>query len=91
MDLTAKITIVTEPEGNGFRAFCPGLPGVYSDGSTEEDAVDEILPLIGLYLESMGKHGERLTNREGVVVMQEENYPLIREVKVPYEAVEHNG
>ncbi len=34
-----SITIVVEPDDDGFYAHCPGLPGVFGCGDTEEEAL----------------------------------------------------
>ena len=84
MHAQATIQVAVEPDEDRFHAYCPGLPGLHVDGGTEEEAFELIVPLIHLYLESMEKHGERLTNREGVVVKEEKAYPAVRGVNIPY-------
>lgn len=34
-----QITIIIEPDGDGYYAQCPGLPGVFAYGDTEEEAM----------------------------------------------------
>ena len=33
------IKIVVEPDDNGYYAHCPGLPGIFACGKTEEEAL----------------------------------------------------
>jgi predicted RNase H-like HicB family nuclease len=45
----------------GYAVWCPGLPGCWSQGETEEEALDNIRDAIEAYLETV----EELTkNRE---------------------------
>ena len=39
-DYEFQVTVVIEPDGNGFYAHCPGLPGVFACGDTPEEALD---------------------------------------------------
>jgi predicted RNase H-like HicB family nuclease len=48
-----KFRIVTEydPETKSFSAYCPELPGCCSAGDNEEEAVQNAIDAIKLYLE----------------------------------------
>ena len=37
----------------GYAVWCPGLPGCWSQGVTEEEALENIKDAIGLYLETV--------------------------------------
>lgn len=39
----------------GYAVWCPGLPGCWSQGMTEEEAVQNIKEAIQLYLETAQK------------------------------------
>lgn len=58
--LHLSILIVVEPDGDGFHAFTPGLQGLHTDGSTEQEAIDNVIGAIKLYMESLAKHNEPL-------------------------------
>ncbi|MBA7716230.1 hypothetical protein ES703_125298 [subsurface metagenome] len=38
-DYKYRITINVEPDGEGYYSYCPGLPGVFACGATEEEAI----------------------------------------------------
>jgi predicted RNase H-like HicB family nuclease len=45
-----KYTIVLEKTEEGYAVFCPGLPGCWSQGDTEEEALENIQDAIQEYL-----------------------------------------
>ncbi|MGA8221274.1 MAG: type II toxin-antitoxin system HicB family antitoxin [Candidatus Acidiferrales bacterium] len=45
-----KYRIVLQHSEDGFSVSCPGLPGCWSQGSTEEEAIDNIRDAIREYL-----------------------------------------
>ena len=45
-----KLRIVIEPDENVFVAYCPELPGCVTYGKTEEEAGQNIMEAIELYL-----------------------------------------
>jgi len=45
-----KYKIVLQQSEEGFSASCPGLPGCWSQGATEAEAVDNIRSAIAEYL-----------------------------------------
>jgi len=53
-----RLRAVLEPDEGGFHAFCPGLPGCHTWGSTEEEALANLREAASLYLESLIAHGE---------------------------------
>lgn len=48
-----KYKIVLESSEEGFSVHVPGLPGCWSQGATEEEALDNIRAAIGEYLETV--------------------------------------
>jgi predicted RNase H-like HicB family nuclease len=42
--------VVLQPSEEGFAVSCPGLPGCWSQGATEEEALANIRDAIGEYL-----------------------------------------
>ena len=48
-----EINIIIEEDEDGFYACCPELPGCQSQGSTYEDAMENINEAIDLYLETL--------------------------------------
>ncbi|MDA1313695.1 MAG: type II toxin-antitoxin system HicB family antitoxin [Acidobacteria bacterium] len=45
-----KYTVVLEQTDEGFSVACPGLPGCWSQGNTEPEALDNIEVAIREYL-----------------------------------------
>jgi len=49
----ATYTVVLIPSEEGFAVSCPGLPGCWSQGATEEEALDNIKDAISEYLHAV--------------------------------------
>ncbi len=47
---TLKYKIVMKKSKEGYSVSCPGLPGCWSQGETEEEAIKNILSAIQEYL-----------------------------------------
>jgi predicted RNase H-like HicB family nuclease len=45
--------VVLLPSEEGFAVSCPGLPGCWSQGATEEEALENIKDAIREYLEAV--------------------------------------
>lgn len=45
-----KYTVKLEQTDEGYAVWCPGLPGCWSQGSTEEEALENIKDAIESYL-----------------------------------------
>jgi predicted RNase H-like HicB family nuclease len=45
-----KYTVVLQQTEEGFSVGCPGLPGCWSQGATEQEALDNIRAAIREYL-----------------------------------------
>ena len=48
-----KYKIRLEKTGEGYAVWVPGLPGCWSQGATEEEAVENIKDAIKTYLETI--------------------------------------
>jgi predicted RNase H-like HicB family nuclease len=66
-----KYKVVLQASEEGYSVSCPGLPGCWSQGQTEEEALENIRDSIGGYLEAVAE-----TFREAEV----------REIEVPDES-----
>jgi antitoxin HicB len=62
---TYKIQLHKEPEG-GFTVTVPLLPGCVTYGENMDEAVEMAKEAIGLYLESLTTHGEKIPTEENV-------------------------
>ncbi len=50
--MTYQVVLVPS-EGEGFAVSCPGLPGCWSRGATEEEALENIRAAIREYLDAV--------------------------------------
>jgi len=48
-----KYKVVLQQSEEGFSVSCPGLPGCWSQGKTEQEALDNIRDAIREYLEAI--------------------------------------
>ncbi len=46
----AKYRVRLEKTDEGYAVWCPGLPGCWSQGATEKDALENITDAISTYL-----------------------------------------
>ena len=49
--MVARYRVVVVPSDQGFAVSCPGLPGCWSQGATEDEALANIRDAIREYLE----------------------------------------
>ena len=50
-----KYTVVLQQSEEGFSVSCPGLPGCWSQGEFEQDALENIKSAIREYLDSIAE------------------------------------
>ncbi len=48
--MTVKYKVVLVPTEEGYSVYCPGLPGCWSQGKTEQETLDNIHDAIEEYL-----------------------------------------
>lgn len=48
-----KYRVKIEKNDEGYSVWCPGLPGCWSQGETEEEALENIQDAIVTYLEAV--------------------------------------
>ncbi len=51
--MVARYKVVLEESDEGFSVSCPGLPGCWSQGATEAEAMENIRSAIREYLEAV--------------------------------------
>ena len=66
-----EIVIEKEEKGMGYYAYCPTLPGCFSNGPTIEDARKNIREAIELHLESLSRRSKRIPQAEKIVHVEE--------------------
>ena len=59
-----KYKVLLQHSEEGFSVSCPGLPGCWSQGGTEEEAVENIRDAIKEYLEAIAESLEDEDVRE---------------------------
>lgn len=47
---------IVEPDGDGFHAFCPALPGCHTYGETQEEALTNLEDAATAYIRSLVDH-----------------------------------
>ncbi|OFW10771.1 MAG: hypothetical protein A3H27_06470 [Acidobacteria bacterium RIFCSPLOWO2_02_FULL_59_13] len=50
-----KYKVLLQQSEEGFSVSCPGLPGCWSQGSTEQEALENIRDAIREYLEAIAE------------------------------------
>ncbi len=57
-----KYTVKLERTDEGYAVWCPGLPGCWSQGKTEKEALENIKDAIATYLATVEElHADNLT------------------------------
>jgi predicted RNase H-like HicB family nuclease len=51
--LDMEYKVMLEKTEEGYAVWCPGLPGCWSQGATEEEALENIKDAIKTYLETV--------------------------------------
>ena len=59
-----RYKVVLKKSKEGFSVSCPGLPGCWSQGKTEQEALENIRRAIGEYLEAVVKIAKGTEVRE---------------------------
>lgn len=80
------VAIVVEEDGDGFHAYTPALKGLHVDGSTQDEATERARKAIDVYLESLLKHGEGLTEGPGLIVRKVEGKKSVQTAQAQWHA-----
>ena len=62
--------ILIPDEDGGYIVEVPSLPGCYSQGDTEQEALDNIREAIELYIESLQEAGEEIPSDVGTPLLK---------------------
>ena len=68
---TFEIVIEKEPEGEGYNAYTPTLPGCFSNGRTIEETKRSIREAVRLHIETLLAHEQPIPQRESLVHVEE--------------------
>jgi len=58
ISLRFAISIVVEPDADGYYAYCPALQGLHTCGATEREALANAKNAATAYIRSLIKHGD---------------------------------
>jgi predicted RNase H-like HicB family nuclease len=70
--LALKIAYVIEEDEGRFHAFAPALKGLHVDGNTKDEALRNLVAGIGVYIDSLVRHGDPLPVGPYLAVHDEE-------------------
>jgi predicted RNase H-like HicB family nuclease len=76
-NLTLKLSVILEPDGDGFHAYCPAFKGLHVDGDTEKEALRNAGNAALVYLKSLAAHQEPLPIGPDCIVHEEEQIPVV--------------
>ena len=62
--MTARYKVVLQKSKEGYSVSCPGLPGCWSQGATEQEAIDNIRSAIQEYLAAVSSSLRNVDVRE---------------------------
>ena len=65
-----QVTVVVEPDGDGYYAHCPGLPGVHTCGETPEEALKNARDAITSILEVKLQYGDPIEEGPDLVKLE---------------------
>jgi len=66
-----QIVIEKEPEGEGYFAYTPNVPGCFSNGKTIEETKRNIRQAVEQHLASLLAHGEPVPQEDRLVHVEE--------------------
>lgn len=75
--LRLKFTVIVEPDGGSFHAFCPAFKGLHVDGKTENEALRNATKAARVYVDSLVAHGEPLPIGPDCTLDREEQIPTV--------------
>lgn len=75
--LRLKFTVIVEPDGGSFHAFCPAFKGLHVDGKTENEALRNATKAARVYVDSLAAHGEPLPIGPDCTLDREEQIPTV--------------
>ncbi len=64
-----KYKVVLQESDEGYSVSCPGLPGCWSQGKTEQEAIDNIKDAIREYLAAVSESVQKQEVREVEVLL----------------------
>jgi len=78
------IKIIIEPDGDGYYAHCPGLPGVFACGNTEVEALTNANDAATSIIRTKLKLGESVQENENLKKVTSKPRPSIHEIQINF-------
>lgn len=75
-----RITIIVEPDEDGFYAHCPGLPGVHAGGDTKEEALENARDAAIGILRAKLQHGDPIEENPDLEMVADSEEEISLEV-----------
>lgn len=72
-----KVSIVVEPDGKSFHAYCPAFSGLHVDGVSVDDAVKHAKEAVRIYVTSFIMNREPLPLGPDCSILKEEQIPPV--------------
>lgn len=66
-----QIVIEKEPDDEGYFAYCPNLPGCFSNGATIKETKGNVREAVELHLASLREHGQVIPQNDRIVHVEE--------------------
>lgn len=76
-----KVLVILERDGDGFHAYSPAFHGLHMDRSSKDEALQNTIEGLRLYMDSLERHGDPLP--VGPDCVEERNRPRNRNHKPP--------
>lgn len=77
--LILSFSLIVQPDGDEFHAFCPAFKGLHVDGSTKEEALANAVQAVQVYVESLARNREPLPVGPDLEILGREELPHIPE------------
>ena len=74
--LRLKISVIVEPDDDGFHAYCPALSGLHVGGNTRDDVLKGVKEAIDVYLKSIIRHDDPLPIGQHFSISETRNYQV---------------
>jgi predicted RNase H-like HicB family nuclease len=91
--ITLKISVVIEPDLDGYHGFAPAFKGLHVDGKDEKEVIENLGRGIQVYLESLALNRESLPIGPNLELHEEVHVPngTVRSLMVEWPSLQMSG